>query len=311
MRALARWLRERHAPWVVVDARAHRGSSLLAVLALWVLGWGVGLASAIAVLLDTPLDKVPPSNPHQWAWLVAGNLLPNAAIITLGLLALPTAARRAALRPLRWRRISLMRWCRLSVAPPAVVLGHRGWSVMSAHLLSAAAWSAAFLMGNAAILLVRALTGENRAYPRAQNADAQAILREALSGAMAGPAEEILFGAVFVTLLRRGGWSWPWIVAISAILRGSFHIYYGWPSVGHFLWGALVPLGYAITGRVLLPVLLHSMWNVHATMIAHEVITPGWSEVSSAALFVGFAGFVRHRLSVSSDTTRAGSTPGM
>lgn len=74
----------------------------------------------------------------------------------------------------------------------------------------------------------------------------------------AGPAEDLLFGACAVTLLRRSRVPWPVVVAGIVVTRGAFHLYYGWAVIGLLVWIDGAPAAYAVTGRIWAVVVLHS-----------------------------------------------------
>jgi len=82
---------------------------------------------------------------------------------------------------------------------------------------------------------------------------------------LTGPAEELWFAAALaaIVILTRGK---PGIRLLSAVvggglLRGVFHIYQGWESLGLFVWGALVAVAVAWTGRWVMFFILHFMNN--------------------------------------------------
>jgi hypothetical protein len=59
-----------------------------------------------------------------------------------------------------------------------------------------------------------------------------------------------------------------------AFLRGVFHIYQGWESVGLFAWGALVAVTVAWTGRWMMFFILHFMNNFFISIFNLEAWEP-------------------------------------
>lgn len=84
---------------------------------------------------------------------------------------------------------------------------------------------------------------------------------QVLGTAIGGAVEEVWFGPVLVTVLARRGVRWWVIVAVAAVLRGSFHVYYGPAVWGFVVWGAVAALGYYLTGRWVFPFVLHALNN--------------------------------------------------
>lgn len=255
--ALTRHLRRGDAPWLDPDPHAHRAASLLVVLAVWALAWGWNTLAAVGTLAGVTAETRLDSQAARWVWFVVTDLIPTLPVLVVGLALIPAAARRAVW-PFGTRGPR--------AASPVTLPGGRTVRVPHPELLAGSAWSVAFLAGLAVVTLTGALTGRPAAFPADEPLTGPGLVRAVVGSVLAGPTEEILFGAVFVTLLRRGGWSWPVIVALAGLLRGSFHVYYGWPSIGFFLWGALAAVGYALSGRVALPALLHSAWNLRSTL---------------------------------------------
>lgn len=257
--ALGRELRRRNAPWLVPDGPWGRWSSLLLVLSIWTLGWGFGFVVALSQLLEFRFFEVAEGSAAHWVWLLVRDGLVSIPLIIVGLAMIPHSARTAIL-PSTWRVPSWRRWVQAGAGSPlGYASGRWGFALPSPNLLAGAGGFVSFFLGMVVSASVTALTGEDRGYPYPEEMQGSAAVRMAISVASAGPAEEIMFGAVMVTLLRRGGWSWWWVVGILGLLRGLFHIYYGWPSLGMFVWGAGAAAAYAVTGRVIVPVVLHSL----------------------------------------------------
>jgi hypothetical protein len=79
---------------------------------------------------------------------------------------------------------------------------------------------------------------------------------------LAGPLEEVVVLAVPVLLLRSARQPLWRIALLLLALRLSYHVYYGWPSVGIVVWGVVALTVYWRTGRVLPVVIAHSGWDV-------------------------------------------------
>src|SRR5690606_17780251 len=70
------------------------------------------------------------------------------------------------------------------------------------------------------------------------------------SAAVAGLVEEIIVVGYLVTRLQQLKWSIPAIIAASALLRGAYHLYQGWPmALGNVAMGVVFALLYLKTGR--------------------------------------------------------------
>lgn len=86
---------------------------------------------------------------------------------------------------------------------------------------------------------------------------------------LGGPAEEIWFAAAVAV------WMLLWadrprvkilgVLVGGGVLRGIFHVYQGWESVGLFVWGAVAALAVALTGRWVILFLLHYLNNALIT----------------------------------------------
>lgn len=105
---------------------------------------------------------------------------------------------------------------------------------------------------------------------------------------LGGPAEEVWFAAAVAV------WMLLWtdrplvkvlgVLVGGAVLRGIFHVYQGWESVGLFFWGAGAALAIALTGRWVILFILHYLNNA--------LITAGGLNSIEAALVVLLVCFV-------------------
>jgi uncharacterized protein len=77
--------------------------------------------------------------------------------------------------------------------------------------------------------------------------------------------EEVVVVAYLLDRLPRLGWSGPAVIAASALLRGSYHLYQGYgPFVGNAVMGVVFALYYRRSGRVLPLVVAHALLDVVA-----------------------------------------------
>lgn len=100
---------------------------------------------------------------------------------------------------------------------------------------------------------------------------------------LGGPAEEVWFAtAVAVWMLLcvdRPRIKLFGILVGGGVLRGIFHVYQGWESVGLFIWGAVAALAVALTGRWILLFLLHYLNNALISAL-------GWDSIEAALLLL-------------------------
>lgn len=97
-----------------------------------------------------------------------------------------------------------------------------------------------------------------------------------LSAAVAGLLEEVIVVGYLVTRLQQLRWSIPAVVIASALLRGSYHLYQGWPmAVGNVAMGTVFSIYYLRTGRLGPLILAH--WLLDAvSFIGPEVVPASW-----------------------------------
>ena len=71
--------------------------------------------------------------------------------------------------------------------------------------------------------------------------------------------EEVIMVAYLFTRWRQIGWSWPLVIGVSAVIRGSYHLYQGFGGfAGNIVMGLVLGLVYARTRRVLPLVICHA-----------------------------------------------------
>jgi len=75
--------------------------------------------------------------------------------------------------------------------------------------------------------------------------------------------EEVIVVGYLVTRLQRLGWRVPAVIAASAVLRGSYHLYQGFgPFVGNAVMGVIFAEWYRRGGRVLPLIVAHTILDV-------------------------------------------------
>lgn len=97
-----------------------------------------------------------------------------------------------------------------------------------------------------------------------------------LSAGVAGLLEEVIVVGYLVTRLQQLRWSVPAVVVASALLRGSYHLYQGWPmAVGNAVMGTVFSIYYLRTGRLGPLILAH--WLLDAvSFVGPEVVPASW-----------------------------------
>lgn len=97
---------------------------------------------------------------------------------------------------------------------------------------------------------------------RAANADPKPLFS---LGQLNGPSEEVWFAATIATwilITQKNLYARVAGVAFGCmILRGIFHVYQGWESIGLFIWGAVAGAAIALTGRWVIMFVLHFINN--------------------------------------------------
>jgi len=88
------------------------------------------------------------------------------------------------------------------------------------------------------------------------------LLLSALKNAV---LEEVVVVGYLVERLERLAWSVPVIIAVSSVLRGSYHLYQGFgPFAGNVVMGVVLALVYLRTRRVMPLVVAHTLLDVVA-----------------------------------------------
>ncbi len=97
-----------------------------------------------------------------------------------------------------------------------------------------------------------------------------------LSAAVAGVLEETIAVGYLLTRLRDLGWGAPAAIVASALLRGAYHLYQGWPmALGNVVMGLVFAWWFHRTGR--LAPLIFAHWTLDAVaFIGPEVVPQEW-----------------------------------
>jgi membrane protease YdiL (CAAX protease family) len=86
-----------------------------------------------------------------------------------------------------------------------------------------------------------------------------------LSAAQNAVLEEVVVVGYLITRLREAGWRLPAIIAASAVLRGSYHLYQGFGAfLGNAVMGVVFALFFVRTRRLLPLIVAHTLLDVVA-----------------------------------------------
>ncbi|MEV8239136.1 CPBP family intramembrane glutamic endopeptidase [Microbacterium testaceum] len=97
-----------------------------------------------------------------------------------------------------------------------------------------------------------------------------------LAALRAGLTEEVIFLGYLFDRLRRLGWSWTWVIVSTALLRGSYHLYQGWPSaLGNVVMGLVFGWCYRRWGRVMPLVIAHTIIDIVA-FVGYPLAAAWW-----------------------------------
>jgi membrane protease YdiL (CAAX protease family) len=102
------------------------------------------------------------------------------------------------------------------------------------------------------------------------------------SAAVAGIVEEVIVVGYLVTRLRDLKWGIAATVAASALLRGSYHLYQGWPmALGNVVMGVVFALVFLRTGRLGPLIIAHWLLDA-ASFIGPELLPQEWLDALNA-----------------------------
>jgi len=95
-----------------------------------------------------------------------------------------------------------------------------------------------------------------------------------LSAAQNAALEEVIMVGYLVVRLRQLGWAMPAVIAFSAVVRGSYHLYQGYGGfVGNLIMGVIFVLVFLRWRRVTPLVVAHTLLDV-AAFVGYAVIAP-------------------------------------
>lgn len=85
--------------------------------------------------------------------------------------------------------------------------------------------------------------------------------------------EEVIMVGYLFTRWRQIGWSWPLVIGLSALIRGTYHLYQGFGGfVGNIAMGLILGLFFLRSRRVMPLVIAHAILDVVA-FVGYTVIT--------------------------------------
>jgi membrane protease YdiL (CAAX protease family) len=95
-----------------------------------------------------------------------------------------------------------------------------------------------------------------------------------LSAAQNSVLEEVVMIGYLVSRLMQLSWRWPLIIAVSAVVRGSYHLYQGFGGfVGNLIMGAIFALVFLKFRRVGPLVVAHTLLDVVA-FVGYALVAP-------------------------------------
>lgn len=102
------------------------------------------------------------------------------------------------------------------------------------------------------------------------------------SAAVAGLVEEVIVVGYLVTRLQDLGWPVPAIIIASALLRGTYHLYQGWPmALGNVVMGVVFVWVYLKTKRLAPLIIAH--WLLDAvSFVGPELLPAEWLDALNA-----------------------------
>lgn len=102
------------------------------------------------------------------------------------------------------------------------------------------------------------------------------------SAAVAGLLEEVIVVGYLVTRLRELRWGIAATILASAVLRGTYHLYQGWPmALGNVAMGVVFSFVYLRTGRLGPLIIAH--WTIDAvSFIGPELLPADWIDAINA-----------------------------
>lgn len=99
-----------------------------------------------------------------------------------------------------------------------------------------------------------------------------------LSALQNAALEEVVVVGYLITRLRQIGWRWWWMIGLSALIRGSYHLYQGFGGfAGNLIMGVIFGLVFWRWRRVAPLIVAHTLLDV-AAFVGYAVLAPrvGW-----------------------------------
>lgn len=97
-----------------------------------------------------------------------------------------------------------------------------------------------------------------------------------LAAAQNGILEEVVMVGYLLTRWTQAGWSMPRAIVVSALIRGTYHLYQGFGGfVGNLIMGLIFGAVYARTRRVLPLVIAHTILDVVA-FVGYALLAAHW-----------------------------------
>ncbi len=205
----------------------------IAIIGLFLLGWGAGTGAAIATLFGWVPHPPPLTND-----------LPSVRRQVIGIASQLFLAGFAGWAMFTWKR------------PRRPVPLSHGLATLPVYIVAMA-------LGFMAVGVVSTvLQLPQHDYPWAEVAAGKAFTLAAINDVMPGPAEELVLLGLVVVGLRRAGYSW-WVVYLVAIaVRVPFHLYYGWGAFAIAVWPAIAVYLYRRSGAIWGLVAGHALWDL-------------------------------------------------
>ena len=108
---------------------------------------------------------------------------------------------------------------------------------------------------------------------------------------VAGVVEEVIVVGYLITRLRDLKWGIPAAIIASALLRGGYHLYQGWPmALGNVVMGVVFALVFVRTGRLGPLIVAHWLLDA-AAFIGPEFLPAEW--IDEAVVPLALASSVR------------------
>lgn len=216
-------------------------AAALAILAIYIYGWGDGITTAFQVLLGrefSPRPLTPDLVPPLTEQLIKRAIIIASSIALFLWLRTKPTARVSFPRSIKYFAVAFL-IVNLGMVPMLIIGSILEWFGLQAN-----------------------------DYPHPAGNDPLATFLYIINGATAGPAEEILMIALVAILMRKLNIGWTPIMIVAIILRIPFHMYYGWAAIAMIFWVIASVLFYKFTNRIWPLVLAHATKNTVGGIVA-------------------------------------------